>query len=600
MSETIESLFGADFEIKIKETPVKDTVKKVKAAKAKKAVDKETDAGKLLKSKKLDLLERLEIINTNVLKVLGKQKENVLVIKDKITFINYISEAIKTGFIAIDTETNNSLDPITCMLMGPCFYYPGGKQAYVPLNHRNPETKERLSWQLTEADCYEQLNRLLEANCKVIMHNGKFDYEVIKCTCGIAVVPYWDTFVGARLLNENEPAGLKWQYVNKIDPTQEKYSIDHLFEHVAYADVDPDIFALYAATDSMMTYKLYLVQLEEFAKPEYGPHMDLTGKHEVKGLRWLFHNVEMPIVVVTAEMELKGVKVDTAFGDRLKSKYENQLQEVDKQIAEEMANLESKILAWRVSPEANAKSRTYPSPKSKMSKEKLEATYPFVDDKGKRYKETKPRAEQLEDPINLASPTQLAILFYDILKAPATNTNSPRGTGEDELKAIYEKCGYEICNLLLKRRSIVKLISTYIDVIPTLATHWPDGRIRFHLNALGTDTGRYSSGGKIKYMENDEEVEVSGINIQNIPSHNPEIRMLFTADTKYSSKIIQEDNYFIVHESEEVETLTGWKTIQELRVGDILVGTESKEIVENIVQKEAVYLVYTKEFDNVC
>ena len=54
---------------------------------------------------------------------------------------------------------------------------------------------------------------------------------------------------------------------------------------------------------------------------EYGPHMDISGKHELKGVRWLFYNVEMPIVIVTAEMELRGVKVDTSYGERLKLKY---------------------------------------------------------------------------------------------------------------------------------------------------------------------------------------------------------------------------------------------------------------------------------------
>jgi DNA polymerase-1 len=110
----------------------------------------------------------------------------------------------------------------------------------------------------------------------------------------------------------------------------------------------------------------------------------------------------------------------------------------------------------------------------------------------------------LSNPINLASPAQLAILFYDILGAPVVSKKSPRGTGEDELTAILEKRPeLKLCELILKRRGIVKLITTYIDVIPALVKHWPDGRIRFHLNALGTDTGRYSSGGKLKFFEND-------------------------------------------------------------------------------------------------
>lgn len=123
----------------------------------------EDDTIKLLKSKKLSLAERLSIINERVLKVLGKQKNNIIVIKDRETFHNYITDCINTGRIDIDTETNNSLDPVTCKLMGPCLYAPGLKQAYIPINHRNPETKERLSWQLTEQDVAEEFQRLLDA-----------------------------------------------------------------------------------------------------------------------------------------------------------------------------------------------------------------------------------------------------------------------------------------------------------------------------------------------------------------------------------------------------------------------------------------------------
>lgn len=556
-------LFGDEFEIRIKEPVIKDLVKKATSS-----TEIEKTPDKILKSKKLSLQERLQVIKINVLKILGKQKDNVIVIRDKQTFVDYISAAISTGRIAIDTETNNSLDPVTCKLMGPCFYYTGGKQAYVPLNHRNPETKERLDWQLTEQDCKEQFKRIIDSKIDIIMHNGKFDYEVIKCTCDIEVKPTWDTMVAARLLNENELAGLKWQYINKIDKSQEKYDIENLFENVSYADVDPEIFALYAAHDAAMTDKLYEVQKIEFDKPEYGPHIDISGKHEVKGLRWLFYNVEMPIVIVTAEMELRGVKVDTAFGERLKTKYNNQLAEIDAEIAKELAVLQPQIDAWKLSKEANEKTKTYVPAKTKMTAEKIEKMYPEIDSKGNRYKISKAKVEQLGDPINLASPTQLAILFYDILKAPTVSKKSPRGTGEEELEAINEKLNLPICKLLLKRRGIVKLITTYIDVIPDLAKHWPDGRIRFHLNALGTDTGRYSSGGKIKYMENDEAITVSGINVQNIPSHNPEVRMLFMAQTKEESKELADDNTIVLSEVEEIETIAGWKKVCELAIGD--------------------------------
>ena len=122
-----------------------------------------TDAKKVLGAKTLTLEEKLEVIRAKVLEVLGKQRKNVVVIKTKEAFEEYVSAAIKFGRVAVDTETNNSTDPSTCQLMGLCLYYEGGKQAYIPINHVNWRTGERLSWQLTEQDCKEQLQRFKDA-----------------------------------------------------------------------------------------------------------------------------------------------------------------------------------------------------------------------------------------------------------------------------------------------------------------------------------------------------------------------------------------------------------------------------------------------------
>lgn len=630
---TNQSLFEgsdlADFNIDLTKPKPESLAKKAAAVE-----EGEVDAAKVLKSKKVSLAEKLALIKIKVLEVLGKQRKNVVVIKTKEAFEDYVSKAIEFGRIAIDTETNNSLDPVTCKLMGLCLYSKGQKQAYIPLNHRDPETRERFLWQLTEADCREQLQRIKDAGTFVVMHNGKFDYEVISCTCDIKIPPNWDTMIGARLLNENELAGLKWQYINKIDPTQAKYDIDKLFENVAYADVEPEVFALYAATDALLTDRLYEVQKVEFDSPEYGPHMDMAGKHEVKGLRWVFENIEMPIVVVTAEMELAGVKIDTAFGERLKLKYSNYLTEVDTQIADVLNSAQPFITAWKCTTDASAKTRVYVPKKTKLTQTKIEIQYPFTDEKGERYKVGKAKIEQIEDPINLSSPVQLAILFYDILGCPSVSKKSPRGTGKDELEALDKKlsmylpkteinldeiqfdendlaaeegeletkvstltnadkfkCAAQLCSLILKRRGITKLITTYIDVIPDLVKHWPDGRIRFHLNSMGTDTGRYSSGGKLKFMENDIPIEVGGINIQQVPSRNPEIRMLFTADTKYH-RVACIDNYYTLPETDEVETPDGWKYAEHLKIGDCIITDEGSDVIIDIKQVDSKYLIY--------
>lgn len=459
-----ESLWGEDFAIESSPITAKKVINKITKPKS--------------TTNKVSTLNQLKLIEEEVFRVLGRYRDNTMVIKTREQLSDYISDSISNGIIAIDTETNNSLQPITCKLMGPCIYTPGQKNAYIPINHIDPLTDQRLSWQLTEQDIKEEFDRLDKTS--IIMHNGKFDYQVIKCTTGKQLSIYWDTMIAARILDENETsAGLKQQYISKIDPTVEKYSIDHLFKDIEYAKVAPEVFALYAATDPYMTYKLYEWQLSKFNLPEH------------KRLFSLFMGVEMPIVEVTAEMELTGIELDLPYAKRLSDKYHKIADSIQQEIDNQLAVYTNTIAQWRNSEEANF------HPKS---------TKP---NKNGEYKYQKSKNEQLSDPPQLSSPTQLAILLYDVLKLPAVDKEQPRGTGEDILK----KLDNPLCELVLRQRGNDKLLNTYIDKLPKCII--PEtGRLHAHFNQLGAGTGRFSS---------------SDPNLQNIPSHEKAIRMMFRA-----------------------------------------------------------------------
>lgn len=477
-----DSLWGEEF--KVPEKPkVKKIVDKVKSE-VKERKEKITE--KVVKSKKISFAEKLKVIKQNVYEVLGKQKDNVQCIYSKEDLHEYLEKGLTYGRISIDTETNNSLDPITCKIMGLCLYVKNEKQVYVPINHVNPDTNERLDNQLNENDLHDELQWLVsnKGDCKFIFHNGKFDYQVIKCTCNVTIPVDWDTMIGAKMLDENEEAGLKWQYIDKIDPNQEKYSIEKLFESLDYALFNPDLFSLYAATDALMTDRLYEYQVKQFEN------------HDLDRVYNVLTTVEIPLIPVIAEVELRGAYIDEDYASRLSKKYNQKLNILDEKISKELDKFKPKIDSWRLTPDANLKSKNK-----------------------KGDGEGKSKSEQLTDPINLASPTQLAILFYDILKAPVVNKKKPRATGEDELKDIAKKLNIPFCNLLLQRRELVKLITTYIDTIPELAKSWPDGRVRTHFNQYGAATGRLSSS--------------KPVNFQNIPSHNKEIRLLFRATPGY-------------------------------------------------------------------
>lgn len=461
------SLWGEEFSIPDTQAVAKKIIKKIK---------EQTEEQKL-KSKKTSVKDKIALITQKVHHILGKYIENTQVIKTREELHDYITQAIEKNIIAIDTETDNSLDPLTCKIMGGCIYVPGQRNAYIPINHVDTNTRERLNWQLTEDDLREEFQRLEDNKTRIIMHNAPFDYQVIKCTCNIALSTYWDTLIGARILNENEKAGLKGQYIDKIDSSIEKYNIEDLFEGMEYAIFDPDLFALYAATDAYMTYKLYEWQKARFELPENS------------GIYSVFMNIEMRLLPVASEMELTGVCIDKAYAARLSKKYHEEAEELDIEINRELATLKPQIDAWRLTPEANKK------PLNK-----------------KGTGEGKSKAEQLDDPVSLSSPTQLAILIYDVLKLPSVDKKTPRGTGEDALKKLADK-GFTLGKAILRRRGAEKLLNTFVDKLPNSLSP-RDGRLHAHFNTCGTDTGRFSS---------------SSPNLQNIPSHAKDVRMMFSA-----------------------------------------------------------------------
>ena len=465
---------------------------------------------KIIKSKTTSLEDKLPLIYSEVDRLLGVYKESTQVIRTEEELLHYINAAIRNGAIAIDTETNKSLDPLTCKLMGACIYTPGERNAYIPINHIDKNTGELLKDQLKEADIKRLFSQL--DNTFIITHNGTFDYEVLKCTTGWDMHINWDTMVGARILDETEKAGLKYQYISKIDPSIEKYSIEGLFKDVEYEVIDPEVFALYAATDPFMTYKLYEYQKAEFSKPENAKMFNL------------FTKVEIPILKVAAEMELKGITIDIDYAERLSKHYNDKLLQVDAEIQKELEALEPRIQAWRNTADANL--------------------HPL-----KNGKEQKSKNEQLKSPVVITSPTQLAILLYDVLKLPVIDKEKPRSTDEATLQKLTSK-NFALGSLILKKRGLVKLINTYIDKFPKIVDK--NNRLHGHFNTLGTDTGRFSS---------------TEPNLQNIPSHEQLIRLMFAARPGYAlvgSDFSQQEPRLLAHYANDQSMIDAYKNKKDL------------------------------------
>ena len=405
----------------------------------------------------------LDLIKTSVAlaeKHLAKYKDNYEIIRTEEQLKEYVDHILENGIYSIDTETT-SLDPITTTIAGFSIYTPGQKAVYVPLNHVSYITMVKTKDQIEMDVATEQLNRLVDV--PAVTFNGKFDYRVIKNQLGVKIKVYYDGYLAGKLLNENEPdGGLKALHAKYCLKGSDAMSFKDLFEGVPFTQVPINTGYLYAARDAEITYELY-----EFQKQ----FLDLNSdRDDLRRVAEVFWNIEMAIVPIVGDTEDTGVKLDTEYCQQLSEKY------------------------------------------NKLLEEKLQRFYTLCDmykDEIQSYRIAS-KDSVLSEPINIASPKQVAVLLYDVLKLKSSDDRKPRGTGEE----ILSKMDHDICDAILEYRGVAKLLSTYIDKMPN-ELNPKTGRIHCKFNQYGAVTGRFSS---------------SDPNMQNIPSHNNDIRKMFVAD----------------------------------------------------------------------
>lgn len=458
------------------------------------------------------LIDKIAEIQRVVENNLGQFKDDYIVITDIEALHDYIDACVSNGIVAIDTETTG-LDPISDKIVGLCLYTYNQPAAYIPINHISYVTGARVGNQLNETAVGEEVQRLVDT--KVIMFNAKFDIRVIRNQLNVYLTCYWDGYLASRLMNENEEhKGLKALHKKYVlDGQGDAFSFDELFRGISFDKIPINIGYLYAAHDAIITMELYDFQKQYMY---YNPECTPSDRNGMNGVAWVFFNIEMPCVNVVCDMEDNGVLFDMRYQQVLSEKY-NKL-------------LDDKL---------NACNKQLDS-----FKDAIEA-----------YKKQTPN-HKLDTPINIASVTQLAIVLYDILKIEPPDPKQPRGTGV----AILQKINNPLCHAILEYREVQKLISTYIDKLPQCVNS-KDGRIHCSFNQYGADTGRFSS---------------SDPNLQNIPSHNKDIRKMFIASNE-TIEVAEKSNSFTVARWCEVNTVNGWRYADEVEVGDELIVEENNQ-----------------------
>lgn len=347
-----------------------------------------------------------------------------------------VEELNQASIIGFDTETtgvNQMLDH----LVGISLSANGKRGYYIPVAHVSPNSNAS-SGQTTLWDepTPEQLplQQVLDAirpaltnpNIPKIGHNIKFDAIVLR-RYGLTVAPLaYDTMLAEWLIIPDtlHSVGLKDIVAQrlKIRMTEIQELIGTGKNQISFAQVPLADAAPYAVADAAL-----VIPLHEKLNAEIAQH---------PSLQTLLHDMEMPIVPVIIDMEMRGVLLDIPY-----------MTDLGAELAERMAILEQDIF--------------------------LESGY---------------------GAFNINSTQQLADVLFGKLGLPNKGIKRTK-TGKYSLTAdILDTMAdlHPIIPKILNYRHLQKLRSTYVDALPALVNP-RTGRVHTSYNQTGASTGRFSS-----------------------------------------------------------------------------------------------------------
>jgi DNA polymerase-1 len=342
-----------------------------------------------------------------------KQYRAIMTLDDLDAEIAALQQA--EGF-AIDTETT-SQDPMMAELVGISLAHKPHEAVYIPVAHRY----EGAPPQLDRSQVLERLRPLLEDPSRPKYgQNIKYDLIVLERhgvhMRGIA----FDTMVAGYLLNPSRRANnldaLAKEYLNYTTMSYEEVA-GRGARQVTFDRVDIARATAYSAEDADVAALLVACQ-----QPRLVEHQ----------LVRLFEDVEVPLIDVLADLEMRGITVDADY-----------LREMSERLQIQMDALMEDI--YRVAGEA----------------------------------------------FNINSPQQLQKVLFEKLKLP---TGKKTKTGYSTDVSVLEQLAFEheLPKHILDYRHLAKMKSTYIDALPQLI-HPETGRIHTSLNQTITETGRLSS-----------------------------------------------------------------------------------------------------------
>jgi DNA polymerase-1 len=329
---------------------------------------------------------------------------------------------------AVDLETT-SLHPMDAEIVGLSFSWKEGEAWYVPV--RLPGT--HFSGDLFTSDrgadpaaALRQLKPVLENPAvRKCGQNIKYDMLVLR-RHGIELAGVdFDTMVAAYVINPSARAfgidALALEYLN-LQKIPTKSLIGSGAKQISMAEVELEKIAEYACEDAETAFLL---------RGLFEPRLKAAS------LESLFHDVEMPLVGVLADMEENGVSLDAELLGRM-----------SRELEKELESIRTDILSMA------------------------------------------------GEPFNLNSTQQLGRILFEKLKVhEAAGWKKPKKTKTGyatDVSVLEALSAHPLPRKLLDYRQLQKLKSTYVDALPALV-NGRTGRLHASFNQTVAATGRLSS-----------------------------------------------------------------------------------------------------------
>lgn len=306
----------------------------------------------------------------------------------------------------------SSLNPINAEIVGIAFSWNTGKGYYLPV------PKDKLDAQ----QVMEQLRPFFESEkIEKIGQNLKKDIKTLRNYKLNLEGPLFDTMIAHYLINPDMRHGLdvlSETYLN-YTPVFAEELLGKGKKQKSLRDISIEELTEYGVENADI-----ILQLKEFFAREL----------KEASTEKLFHEIEIPLLRVLAEMELEGIRLDPAT-----------LLHLSAELSQDIAVLEQQIY------------------------------------------------QAAGEEFNIGSPKQLGLILFEKLKLidkPKKTKTGQYSTSEEILSNLAVE--HEIVRQVLDYRGLVKLKNTYVDVLP-LQIYDATGRIHTDYVQTTAATGRLSS-----------------------------------------------------------------------------------------------------------